>query len=109
MLSKLLPLICVAVAASAAVVTTVVPPALRGPPSSTANTLSLDGTDTDADTIANTVAQVNQKTGATDNTPPNQPVPPTVVTAIDGTVTEAGQLNSTSDASSSRRDLVFFA
>ncbi|KAF9000110.1 hypothetical protein BDQ17DRAFT_1360120 [Cyathus striatus] len=102
MLSKLLPLISLAVAASAAVVTTVVPPALKGLPNSSANTLSLDGTNTDTDSIVNTAAIVDQKAGANDDTPPNQPVPPTVVTAVDGQLTAAGTANATT-----RRDLIF--
>lgn len=48
------------------------------------NTLNLNGTGTDIQTIASTVQIVNQKGGATDNTPPNQPVPETTVTAVDG-------------------------
>ncbi|TFK67813.1 hypothetical protein BDN72DRAFT_858855 [Pluteus cervinus] len=46
---------------------------------------------TDSDTIANTIQQVNQKAGPTDNAPPSSDVPPTVVTAVDGDVTAAGQ------------------
>ncbi|TFK65076.1 hypothetical protein BDN72DRAFT_881158 [Pluteus cervinus] len=46
---------------------------------------------TDSDTIATTVQQVDQKTGPTDNAAPSNDVPPTVVTAVDGDVTEAGQ------------------
>ncbi|TFK64470.1 hypothetical protein BDN72DRAFT_264263 [Pluteus cervinus] len=46
---------------------------------------------TDSNTIATTAQQVDQKTGPTDNAPPSSDVPPTVVTAVDGDVTEAGQ------------------
>jgi len=51
---------------------------------------------TDASTIASTAAIVNQKTGADDSTPPNKPVPDTVVTAIDGRlVSSSDQANQT--------------
>ncbi|TFK67817.1 hypothetical protein BDN72DRAFT_770244, partial [Pluteus cervinus] len=46
---------------------------------------------TDSDTIASTAQQVDQKTGPTDSAPPSNDVPPTVVTAVDGDVTAAGQ------------------
>ena len=62
----------------------IVPPALAGIPISVANTLSPDDSVTDAFTIASTAAVVNQKSGADDSTPPNEPVADTVVTALDG-------------------------
>ncbi|TFK64469.1 hypothetical protein BDN72DRAFT_963186 [Pluteus cervinus] len=46
---------------------------------------------TDSDAIAATVQQVDQKTGPTDSALPSSDVPPTVITAVDGDVTEAGQ------------------
>ncbi|KAF9530204.1 hypothetical protein CPB83DRAFT_892823 [Crepidotus variabilis] len=56
------------------------------------NRVDLTRTLTDATTIANTVAQVRQKAGASGN--PNHPVPETVVTARDGKLTSKGQLTS---------------
>ncbi|TFK64471.1 hypothetical protein BDN72DRAFT_774517 [Pluteus cervinus] len=46
---------------------------------------------TDSDTIAATAQQVDQKAGPTDGAPPSDDVPPTVVTAVDGDVTKAGE------------------
>ncbi|TFK71987.1 hypothetical protein BDN72DRAFT_836916 [Pluteus cervinus] len=60
------------------------PPQSDGPDLSSANP-------TDSDTIASTAQQVDQKTGPTDSSPPSDSVPPTVVTAVDGDVTAAGQ------------------
>jgi hypothetical protein len=62
----------------------VVPPASQGVPDSVGNALDLGGTGTDTGVIQETVKEVNQKSGATDDTPPNQEVTETTVTAIDG-------------------------
>ncbi|KAF8641396.1 hypothetical protein AX16_010015 [Volvariella volvacea WC 439] len=51
----------------------------------------LDGTSTDVNVIVGTLHEVDQKTGPTDNAPPSDEVPPTVITAVDGQVTTAGQ------------------
>lgn len=74
-----------------------VPPALKGAwfdPS--APLVPDDTTSTDTDTIVTTAQAVDQKTGATGE--PDQPVAVTVVTAVDGTITDAGSVNSTASA-----------
>lgn len=53
------------------------------------NTLSLEGTETDTETIVSTVQIVNQKSGASNDALPNQPPPPTTVTAVDGELSAA--------------------
>jgi len=62
------------------------PPTPNGAPTTFSNVLTLNGTETDVKAIDSTVLAVNQKGGANDNTPPNQPVPETTVTAVDGQV-----------------------
>ncbi|KAF8805644.1 hypothetical protein BYT27DRAFT_7258024 [Phlegmacium glaucopus] len=89
MFIRLLSSISLAVAVSAAV-TNIVPPCSKGQWNDPSNALTLDGTFTDATTITSTANTVDQKAGATDDTPPNQPVADTVVTAVDGEVTDAG-------------------
>jgi hypothetical protein len=74
----------------------IVPPALGRIPISIANALSPDDSVTNASTIASTAAMINQKSGADDSTPPNKPVPDTVVTALDGRlVSPSDQTNQT--------------
>lgn len=73
----------------------IIPPASRGVPNSVGNTLDLEGTQTDVDTIISTAQIVEQKDGPQADSLPNQPIPETVVTAVDGELTEAGT-NSTS-------------
>lgn len=68
----------------------IVPPASRGVPNSVGNTLDLEGTQTDADTIISTAQIVEQKAGPQADSLPDQPIPETVVTAVDGELTEAG-------------------
>ncbi|KAF8654312.1 hypothetical protein AX16_003539 [Volvariella volvacea WC 439] len=46
---------------------------------------------TDLDTIFATIRQVNQRTGAQDSAPPSAAAPPTIITAMDGDITVAGQ------------------
>ena len=68
--------------------TTIVPPASQGQwdaPSSNTN-----GTVTDTENIVSTVYNVDQKSGAGVDTPPNQPVADTTLTAVDGSLTTAG-------------------
>ncbi|KAK7051024.1 hypothetical protein VNI00_005136 [Paramarasmius palmivorus] len=90
--TRLLTLALLAVSSSAALVF----PAYQGvPDAADAGEVDLSKTITDSDTIANTVAQVDQKSGAAADAIPNQPPPPTVVTAIDGTV-----LDNTAEVSS---------
>jgi hypothetical protein len=85
-------------------VTTIVPPASQGVWNDPANALDLTGTDTDTDTIVSTANIVDQKSGATGD--PDQPIPETTITAVDGQLTAAGTSNSTS--SSRRRSTEFF-
>ncbi|KAF9459605.1 hypothetical protein BDZ94DRAFT_1267884 [Collybia nuda] len=80
-----------------AVIGIIVPPALKGVPDSFDNTLDLNGTETDVQSITTTVQIVDQKAGATDDTPPNQPVPETVVTAVDGEIVD-GQAGKNAEA-----------
>lgn len=71
-----------------AAVTTIVPPASQGQwdaPSSNTN-----GTVTDTESIVSTVYNVDQKSGADVDTPPNQPVADTTLTAVDGSLITAG-------------------
>ena len=71
-----------------AAVTTVVPPGSKGVWNDPANTLDLSGTTTDTDTILATAQTVDQKSGADGD--PNQPIPITTVTAVDGQLTPDG-------------------
>ena len=80
-----------------AAVTTVVPPARKGVWNDPGNTLDLSGTNTDTNTIVSTAKIVDQKGGATGD--PDQPVPSTAVTAVDGQLTPDG----TSGGTTSRR------
>lgn len=77
----------------------VVPPASRGTPNSVTEEVDLGGTLTDTDTIVSTVHAVDQKDGPQADTPPDLPVAETVVTAVDGVLTDAG----TSGSSNVRR------
>ena len=84
---------------------TVIPPALQGTWNDP-NSLSLNGTETDTTIIVDTANVVQQKGGATGE--PDQPVPATVVTAVDGQLTAAGSDSASSNVTSrstvSRRD-----
>ncbi|KAF8337155.1 hypothetical protein F5887DRAFT_1244600 [Amanita rubescens] len=90
-LSSLIVLTCLAGCTMGAILN-IVPPGLGRIPIVVANTLSPDDSVTDSSTIASTAAMVNQKSGADDSTPPNKPVPGTVVTAIDGRLVSSGDL-----------------
>ncbi|GLB40797.1 hypothetical protein LshimejAT787_0900120 [Lyophyllum shimeji] len=88
-LSSLLTVTLLAITVNAAT-TGIVPPSQRGIPGSfTTVDLDLNGTTTDNSNIASTVPLVDQKGGATNDAPPNQPVPETTVTAVDGQVVDA--------------------
>ncbi|KAF9522768.1 hypothetical protein CPB83DRAFT_863941 [Crepidotus variabilis] len=97
---KLLLTITLAVRVTASV-TNVVPPALKGAWNDPSNYLVLEGTLTDTESITNTIAIVDQKSGAIGE--PNQPVPDTAITAVDGQLTAAGS-SRTSNATA-RREL----
>ena len=58
---------------------------------------------TDTENIVSTVYNVDQKSGA-DDTPPNQPVPDTAITAVDGVLTTDG---GSGDANGSSRRSLF--
>ena len=60
---------------------------------------------TDTNSIVTTANNVDQKSGAAVDTPPNQPVPNTTLTAVDGSLTTAGSGggDSSSSSSTSRR------
>lgn len=81
------------------------PPASKGTWYNPATALDLTGTGTDTDSIVNTALAVNQTAGAAGATDPNQPIPPTQVTAVDGTLTAAGSVDG--NTTSSRRSLLF--
>lgn len=66
-------------------------------------TPSSDGPTTDANLIAQTVKQVNQKSGAPDDEAPDADIPPTGVTAIDGVLTSSTVADVTGFASAHRR------
>jgi len=70
--------------------------------SSANNTLTLEDTQTDTEKIASTVQIVNQKASAPLDAPPDQPPPPTSITAIDGELTNATISNNTSSTISRR-------
>jgi len=92
-----------------AVVTNIAPPASQGVWNDPANALDLTGTDTDTATIVSTVNIVDQKAGATGD--PDQPIPDTAITAVDGQLTNgtSSRRRSTgySRRSASDYDLVF--
>ena len=73
---------------SSAAVTTIVPPASQG--QWDAPSPNLNGTVTDNKSIVATASDVDQKSGAAVDTPPNQPVANTTLTAVDGSLTTAG-------------------
>jgi len=64
--------------------------------------LTLENTQTDTDKIASTIRIVNQKAGAPLDAPPDQPPPPTSITAVDGELTNATISNNNSSTNSRR-------
>lgn len=62
----------------------VVPPASQGVPNSSDGVQNLNGTYTDFASIVTSIDNVSQQSGAGDTAPPDQPVPGTTVTSIDG-------------------------
>ncbi|KAJ7206469.1 hypothetical protein B0H12DRAFT_1075336 [Mycena haematopus] len=80
--------------------TAIIPPGHQGLPNQTPDAVTPPTTDNDA--IAQTATQVNQKVAAPVDAPPNVSVPPTLVTAIDGTVTNS-TVAAVSTSSSKRR------
>ncbi|KAH6904684.1 hypothetical protein BKA70DRAFT_528375 [Coprinopsis sp. MPI-PUGE-AT-0042] len=100
---NLITLTALAVAVSAAV-TNIVPPASQGVLNQPQELPEPPLTDTD--TIVSTLEIIDQKTGPLVDEVPNLPVPETVVTAVDGELTEAGSdptIRVTSQATPSRR------
>ncbi|PPR02255.1 hypothetical protein CVT26_011723 [Gymnopilus dilepis] len=104
--SRLISVITLAVSATATTVH-IVPPASKGTWYNPAAAVDLNSTVTDSDTIANTALVVNQTASAAGATDPNQPIPQTQVTAVDGTLTAAGSGDDSSSSTSSRRSLLF--
>ncbi|TFK26051.1 hypothetical protein FA15DRAFT_316555 [Coprinopsis marcescibilis] len=90
--SRLLVTTTLAVLASGAV--NIIPPSQGGTPNSFGNVLVTVGTETDVDAIVSTIAIVDQKSGPTLDEVPNHPIAETLVTAVDGQLTEAGRLSS---------------
>ncbi|KAJ6481064.1 hypothetical protein C8R45DRAFT_320151 [Mycena sanguinolenta] len=82
--------------------TAIVPPAQQGLPNQTPDDVTPPTPDNDL--IAQTAGQVNQKAAAPIDVPPNADVPPTGVTAVDGTIANA-TIADVSAANSTRRDL----
>ncbi|KAJ7227727.1 hypothetical protein B0H12DRAFT_238906 [Mycena haematopus] len=96
------PMRLLALAALLVSATALTPPALQGLPGQTPDAVTPPTSDNDL--IAQTVGQVNQKTAAPIDTPPDADVPPTSVTAIDGTVTNATIADVSAANSTRRRD-----
>ncbi|PFH45407.1 hypothetical protein AMATHDRAFT_51671 [Amanita thiersii Skay4041] len=92
--ATLLCLTSLALTAAGATVS-IVPPANQGTPDSGAATSNTSSTDpmTDTDTIITTASVVQQKSGAGADTPPDQPVSDTAITAVDGNITDARSLS----------------
>ncbi|KDR73283.1 hypothetical protein GALMADRAFT_270127 [Galerina marginata CBS 339.88] len=98
--SRLIPAISLAIAVSATTLN-IVPPASKGAWFNPAASVDLDSTITDSDTIANTATIVDQKTGASGS--PDQPIPDTAITAVDGQLTAAGSTSATTSRRSFSR------
>jgi len=75
----------------------VVPPSLQGTWNDP-NSLTLNGTETDTTIIVDTANIVQQKGGATGE--PDQPIPATAITAVDGQLTDAGSVSGSSNVTS---------
>lgn len=99
--SRLLTLTLLAITANAAT-TGIIPPSQRGVPDSV-QSVDVNGTTTDTENIVVTVPLVDQKAGATGDAPPNQPVPETVVTAVDGKIVDSNTTVSVLAASANVR------
>ncbi|KAJ3985590.1 hypothetical protein F5890DRAFT_1120822 [Lentinula detonsa] len=64
-------------------------PAFQGIPATNADPYNFNGSTTDSNVIVSTAFQVDQKSGASTDAPPNLPASNTTVTAIDGEVVNA--------------------
>ncbi|KIK61867.1 hypothetical protein GYMLUDRAFT_72930 [Collybiopsis luxurians FD-317 M1] len=73
----------------------IVAPAYQGVPATTSDAADFNGTTTDASSIASTAQQVDQKSGAASDAPPDLPVAATTVTALDGTLVNASVSSTT--------------
>jgi hypothetical protein len=80
--------------------TALVPPTQQGSPNATTSAITPPTPDNNL--IAQTASQVDQKTAPPVDVPPNADIPPTSVTAIDGTVTNT-TIAAVSAANSTRR------
>ncbi|KAF5346472.1 hypothetical protein D9756_010062 [Leucocoprinus leucothites] len=89
-LLRFLPLVALATSVTAAASGRIIAPnTLLEPATPVNNSLTLDGTDTDSDTIASTVQIVDQKSSAPVDAPPDLPPPPVTITAVDGELTNS--------------------
>jgi hypothetical protein len=79
-----------------------VAPAYQGAPATASDAAAFNGTSTDSSSISSTAHQVDQKSGAAADAPPDQPVTNTTVTALDGSIVND---TITTAAASSRRSL----
>ncbi|CAK5283446.1 unnamed protein product [Mycena citricolor] len=93
-----------AFAALCASASAIIPPAHQGAFNQPPDALP-PAPSTDASSIADTTGQVNQKAGATTDAAPNAEVPPTTVTAIDGTLTNA-TISEANASNSTRRSII---
>ncbi|KAJ7246915.1 hypothetical protein B0H12DRAFT_1125721 [Mycena haematopus] len=105
MLSLRLLAVIISLAISSA--SAIVPPGQQGA-FSQAVTQSSDGPSTDASLIAQTVGQVNQKSGVPDDEAPDADVASTSVTAIDGVLTSSTVGDVAGSASRRRRPRHYF-
>ncbi|KAJ7782055.1 hypothetical protein DFH07DRAFT_901039 [Mycena maculata] len=88
--------ILVLVAALCASAQYTLPPASQAAQDSASGTSDLPSNSTDTASIVQTAQMVNQKSGATDGTPPDLPQDPTQVTAVDGLIMVSNISNSNS-------------
>ncbi|KAJ7738248.1 hypothetical protein DFH07DRAFT_927286 [Mycena maculata] len=80
--TRLLALAVLLVSAAA-----IVPPGQQGLPGAPPDNTTANAPTPDNESIVQTAGEVNQKSGAPVDAPPNASVPPTTVTAVDGTLT----------------------
>ncbi|KAJ6534234.1 hypothetical protein B0H19DRAFT_1185596 [Mycena capillaripes] len=95
---RLLALVALLVSVNA-----IVPPTQKGVPHQTEDDTTPPTTDNDA--IAQTANQVDQKNCPPVDAPPSTDVPPTTVTAVDGTLTNSTVADASSGSSSRRRNI----
>ncbi|KAF7315691.1 hypothetical protein MIND_00084700 [Mycena indigotica] len=88
-----------------------VPPGHQGSPNQPVDVSEADAPTTDSNAIVQTLGQVDQKSSPPHDAPPSADVPPTTVTAIDGSLTNAtvstvaGSSSDTTPSTRKRRNL----